>query len=173
MVYYPLNGSESGGRIGPNFPFYDGPFPPAPPQAEDLQPYDEPVYGFFYQPGGLLVPAGGVIPFIGRPTATRNLRLDAGEITLPCAGSYMISYNMTVPENYALETDLYLTLNGAAVLGSLLRINKTGTSDSMASGGQAIVRAAVGAQLSLVTSNALNIGAGETTLVSLALRRLD
>ena len=85
----------------------------------------------------------------------------------------MISYNMTVPENYALETDLYLTLNGAAVLGSLLRINKTGTSDSMASGGQAIVRAAAGAQLSLVTSNALNIGAGETTLVSLALRRLD
>lgn len=171
MAYDSLN--CNGGRIGPNFPFYDGPFPPAPPQPEAMQRYDEPVYGFFYQPGELRVSSGGVIPFSGQATSTRNLCLEAGEITLPCAGSYMVSFNMTVPENYALETDLYLTLNGAAVLGSLARICKNGTNSSMETGGQAIVRAPAGARLSLVSSNALNLNACETALASLTLRRLD
>ena len=85
----------------------------------------------------------------------------------------MVSYNMTVPENYALETDLYLTLNGAAVLGSLLHIDKKGAGSSMASAGQAIVRAPAGARLSLVSSDALNIGGCQSSLASLALRRLD
>ncbi|MBR3502762.1 MAG: hypothetical protein IKO07_00780 [Clostridia bacterium] len=171
MPYNCQNGNNDG--IGPNFPFYDGPFPPAPPPPVPAQRYDEPVYGFFYQPGELRLTAGGAIPFSGRPTATRNLSLEAGEITLPCAGSYMVSYNMAVPENCALETDLYLTLNGAAVLGSLLHVDKNGTNSTMASGGQAIVRAPAGARLSLVTSDALNIAACQTTLASLAVRRLD
>ena len=171
MPYNCYNGN--GGGIGPNFPFYDGPFPPAPQQPDLPQRYDEPVYGFYYQPGELRLAAGGAIPFSGRSTATRNLSLEAGEITLPCAGSYMVSYNMTVPENYALDTDLYLTLNGAAVLGSLLRLCKNGASNAMTSGGQAIVRAPAGARLSLVTSEALNIDACQATLASLALRRLD
>ena len=169
---YNCQNSDNGG-IGPNFPFFDGPFPPAPPQPSLPQRYDEPVYGFFYQPGTLRLAAGGAIPFSGRQTATRNLCLDAGAITLPCAGRYMVSYTMTVPENYALQTDLYLTLNGAAVLGSLLRVNKCAPSGSMCSGGQAIVRAPAGARLSLVSSDALNIDACQATLASLTLRRLD
>ena len=171
MACYP---NENDG-IGPNFPFYDGPFPPAAPQPDMPQEYEGAAYGFFYQAGRLAVAPGMPIPFGNRPAAARGLRLCRGEITLPCAGSYMIAYSMAVPENYTLETELYLTLNGATVLGSVTEVDKTDPDGSMVSGGQAIVRAPAGAALSLITSNGLNITANEAsdTLVSMTVRRID
>ncbi len=186
---FPSNGNTGNGGSSP---FYTGPFPPATPTRRPCRPIDgrdpdwswndensddaaarRDAYGFFYQTGRLSLEAGGAVPFNGRGCAGHGCRLDCGAITLRRSGAYQASYTVVVPENYTLDADMALALNGDVIPGSGVEIEKDGTGSSMTFSGQAIVDAEAGDRLALVSAAPVDIAAGRgETIATLTLHSL-
>ena len=156
-------------------PFYDGPCPP-PCRVPGCHPpcpggrID--AYGFFVQTGALAVAAGGSIPFSSPGRNVFGLNQSGGDITLPTAGTYLVSFVLNVPANHTLGTTLSLRLNGAAVAGTSIAVDKTGVSAPVFAAAQSIVTAAAGSVLSVVTSASINLNSAANTLASLIVIRI-
>lgn len=100
-----------------------------------------------------------MIPFDG-PANAMKICMNDGYLTFEESGAYMVSLGVTIPANVYLTTDLSILLNGEAVPGGTLPINKTDTDAPLRAGVQTVVSVCAGAVLSVSTSEPINLEAG-------------
>lgn len=73
------------------------------------------------------------------------------------AGAYMVSLSLNVPCNTSLHTVLTIRLNGEAVPGGTLVIDKEASERPLSAGKQAVIYAGVGSVLTVTSSEPINL----------------
>lgn len=147
-------------------PFYNGPCGPTEtvcgctgncPPGSVPEPY-----GFFTQTGTLSIDAGANTPFSGERRAN-GVSINGGQITLARSGVYLITLNVTVPANTALDTSFSIRLNGETTPGGTLTVNVSDVSSPTHAVRQVVVSACAGAVLTVETSQAIDLTASSTS----------
>ena len=113
-------------------------------------------YGFFTQNGCLNISAGGIIPFSGCSTAV-GVCQSGGVLTLEEPGVYMVTLGVTIPENDTLDTALNIRLDGTAVPGGAIVIDKNSTDAPLHASTQTVVNACAGSVVTVPSTDTINI----------------
>ena len=103
-----------------------------------------------------------MIPFDASADAS-GISLGGGEITLSYAGVYLITLHVTVPACDVLQTTFRIRLNGEAVSGGALVIDKECAGAPLHTSVQAVVRACAGDVLSVTTGGCVELSACTTS----------
>lgn len=162
------------GCFNPISPIYTGPCPPPPGGSGCPAVGDGAIYGFFMHEGDIAVDAQDPIPFGENflPTCWGLVGAEDG-VVLGVVGVYLVTYTLVIPACEAVDTDLYLTLDGEIVERSRTTVCKRPGDGTLFVTMQSILWAPAGTLLQLVTSNALSINApsSERVLATLTVYR--
>lgn len=147
------------------------PMPPAPPlpPAPPVDPCP-PLPGNFVSAAPLTVAAGGSIPLTANGTAA-GYTVENGAVQIRNAGTYYLSYTVSVPAETALTTTITPVLNGVSLPAGAVSLDVVETDTPTAASGQTVFIADAGAVLTLSSSGAVGL-TGTTPLLSLNLLRI-
>ena len=133
-------------------------------------------FGLFYQEGSLTVPApGGALPLEQTAAASSQIYWLDGAVRLTASGVYRLQYLVNFPVAARVNTVLSLRLEDGGVLpASSCHVDKENGGQPFTAAGQAILKFAGEAAVTLVSSRAFSISgaAAGDTLASLLVERI-
>lgn len=119
--------------------------------------------------------AGGTVTLSPTLVDPSSFAVSEGGVRILCAGTYLISYTVNIPNNQAVTNQFYLALNGARIPSSTLEVATIANATSASFSTQVLVQAPADSLLTLVATDALNITAGTTLadVFSLSITRIS
>ncbi|MDO4547654.1 MAG: hypothetical protein Q4D04_06145 [Clostridia bacterium] len=153
------------------------PLPPPPPDPPCYRPIPAVTsYAYFAQTGAVAVSAqNGVIALDSVSDASDSFELDGGIVTVNKAGTFLATFTMSLPANSTVNTQLTNILDGVALPGSIVSINKRPGSPGSVVSQAVFTSTGAGNEFAVISSQPFAI-TGDTsadTLAALTITQLD